>query len=118
MTSIDTREVAYSHSPEANIVLVAAGSLDGRLPFATGLPEQIAKPLAELLQNIGDAMHDESAIEREHPNHPPSHRWMVHPGDYPDAPIRESWTDALRLARALLGRPDPNAVSDAEAVAR
>lgn len=109
-TDINAREVAYSHSPEANLVLTAAGSLDGRLPFATGLPEQIARPLAELLQNIGDAMHDDHAEERDHPNHVPSKRWLVHPGwDRDERSDREHWTDALRLARALLGRPDPNA---------
>jgi hypothetical protein len=104
-----TREVTYSHSPEANLVLEAAGRLDGRLPFATGLPEQLAKPLAVLLQNIGDAMHDDDARELEHPEHIPSRRWLVHSG-YDDGTCdREDWTDALRLARALLGRPDPNA---------
>lgn len=108
-TETATTDVAYSHWPEANIVLEAAGRLDGRLPFATGLPEQIAKPLAELLQNIGDAMHDEAACEREHPDHIPSKRWLVHPGWDEDSSANETWTDALRLARALLGRPDPNA---------
>ncbi|MGC4769225.1 hypothetical protein ACLQ25_09620 [Micromonospora sp. DT44] len=109
-TETTPREVAYSHSPEANIVLEAAGRLDGRLPFATGLPEQLAKPLAVLLQNIGDEMHDEHAEEVEHPDHIPSKRWLVHPLNEPDPlDAREDWTDALRLARALLGQPDPNA---------
>lgn len=109
-TDAATGEVAYSHSPEANLVLEAAGRLDGRLPFVTGLPEHIAKPLAELLQNIGDAMHDNDAVEREHPDHIPSMRWLVHPsGDDDELSYRDEWTDALRLARALLGRPDPNA---------
>ncbi|WP_232290227.1 hypothetical protein [Micromonospora sp. ATCC 39149] len=115
MTTTEPSTVAYSHSPEANVVLTAAGSLDGRLPFAASLPEQIARPLAELLQNIGDAMHDDWAGEVEHPNHIPSKRWLVHPDSDRDRPDREHWTDALRLARALLGRPDPNA---AEAVSR
>ncbi|MEU8371178.1 hypothetical protein [Micromonospora tulbaghiae] len=111
MTDHDTREVAYSHSPEANLVLEAAGRLDGRLPFATGLPEQLAKPLAELLQNIGDAMHDNDATELEHLDNIPSKRWLVHPGWGNGSLLRasrEDWTDALRLARAILGRPDPN----------
>ncbi|MEV0726042.1 hypothetical protein AB0I37_25090 [Micromonospora purpureochromogenes] len=112
--STPSTDVAYSHSPEANLVLTAAATLDGRLPFTAGLPDHIDRPLAELLQNIGDAMHDDSAIEREHPENIPSKRWLVHPG-WDDADDREHWTDALRLARALLGRPDPNAT---EAVAR
>lgn len=108
-TAPATSEVAYSHSAEANLVLTAVAHLDGRLPFAAGLPEQIAKPLAQMLQNVGDAMNDDHAIEREHPEHIPSRRWLVHPG-YDDGTCdNETWTDALRLARAILGRPDPNA---------
>lgn len=112
-TTTATSEVAYSHSPEANLVLIAAATLDGRLPFTVGLPDHIARPLAELLQNIGDAMHDNNAVEREHPNYIPSKRWLVHPGWNDDETSdREHWTDALRLARAILGRPDPNAAAE------
>lgn len=114
MTTNDIDTVAYSHSPEANLVLEAAGRLDGRLDpiqIAPGivLLSEIAKPLAELLQNIGDAMHDNWAGEVAHPENVPSKAWLVHPdGDFLRE-HREEWTDALRLARALLGRPDPNA---------
>jgi hypothetical protein len=103
--------VAYSHSDAANTVLTAAGHLDGRLPFATGLPEQLARPLAQMLQNIGDAMHDDGAVELPHPDNIPSKRYLVHPMWGTPGPLgyREDWTDALRLARAILGQPDPNA---------
>lgn len=110
MTTAAATKVAYSTSEVANIVLTAAGRLDGSLDPIPGIPEQIARPLAALLQNVGDAMHDDQAVEREHPNHIPAFRWLVHPGWVEDERSdREHWTDALRVARALLGQPDPNA---------
>ncbi|MFG2165547.1 hypothetical protein [Micromonospora chersina] len=108
-TDPQNNEAAYSHSPEANLVLTAAATLDGRLPFTVGLPDHIDRPLAELLQNIGDAMHDNWAGEVEHPNHIPSKRWLVHADSDINRDHNETWTDALRLARAILGHPDPNA---------
>lgn len=61
--------------------------------------------LTDLLQIISDDMSDESAYEREFPDHIPACRWQV-----VDWRGREHshWTAALALSRALLGQPDPN----------
>ncbi|MFB6392587.1 hypothetical protein [Polymorphospora lycopeni] len=108
-----TETVAYSRTSDvANIVLTAAGRLDGRLQPAPNVPADIAAPLAAMLQNIGDAMNDDWATETEHPDHIPSHRWLVQPGYSSGVSTNETWTDALRLARAILGQPDPNATGD------
>lgn len=76
---------------------------------SAGLPERIARPLSDLLGNVADAMRDDDAEERHHPDNIPTARWLVHHGwdPHPRA-ARVDWTDALRLSRAVLGHPDPN----------
>jgi hypothetical protein len=102
---VSDSKVAYSTSDIANEALTAAGCLDGRMDPIPGIPDHLRGPLAQLLQHIGDHMSDGGAHEQEHPDHRADMRWLAHADDDGE---REHWTDALRLARALLGRPDPN----------
>jgi hypothetical protein len=104
------QHVEHDVTTPAGTVLTAAARLDGRLDPIPGIPGHIGAPLASWLQNAADAMADDQAVEREHPDHIPAYRWQVHPGWNDDERSdRDEWTDALRLARALLHLPDPNA---------
>lgn len=73
-----------------------------------GLSQESATgELAELLQILSEEMSDEHAVEKEFPNHIPSARWLVC-GWYGQDPDVARWTAALALARAVLGKPNPN----------
>ena len=91
----------YAASP-AGIIAKAIETLDDN------------DPLGDLLQTLSDEMGDEHAEEREFPNHVPAYRWQVcdlRGGVWRD---ESRWTEALAVARHMLGMQDPNA---AEAVA-
>lgn len=70
---------------------------------------RIAGLMADLLVTIADDMSDNGATEREFPDLPnQKYRWQVVDEHGKGWVEHTDWHEALKLARAILGRDDPN----------